>query len=109
MWPIEPYPEFEDAVGQLAAAIRSARRATGIMYISPYMRGTMCRPNLVAAGVHKHIRAQIPGRVITEMSRVYTELPQESLIEAIYKLPRPMLWSEAEIVKNPWKVIVGRS
>lgn len=44
-------------------------------------------------------------QAVTEMSRVYTELPQEPLIQAIDKLPRPRVWQDAEIVKNPWGVL----
>tara|TARA_E500000318_G_scaffold86450_1_gene82913 strand:- start:361 stop:1278 length:918 start_codon:yes stop_codon:yes gene_type:complete len=97
---IESYPEFEDAGGQFGTAIRYSQRATGITDISPYTARHCVSTYLVAAGVHTHIKAQILGHVVTEMSRVYTELPQESLFQAIDKLPGPVLWSEAEIVKN---------
>lgn len=102
---IEPYPEFEDAGGQMAAAIRAARRTTGITDISPYTARHSVSTYLVAAGVHTHIKAQILGHAVTEMSRVYTELPQASLIQAIDKLPKPQLWQDAEIVKNPWSML----
>lgn len=102
---VEPYPKIEDAGGQFGAAIRAARRDTGIKDVSPYTGRHSVSTYLVAAGVHPHIKDQILGHAATEMTRRYTSLPQKPLIKAIDKLPRPKLWVEADFVKNPWTTI----
>lgn len=98
---VEPYPEMEDAGGQFGAAIRKARDKTGIKDVSPYTGRHSVSTYLVAAGVHPYIKDQILGHAADDMSRRYTSLPQKNLIKAIDKLPRPKLWNEAPIVKNP--------
>ncbi len=102
---IEPYPDFEDAGGQFGSALKYARRKTGITDISPYTARHSVSTFLVAAGVHAHIKDQILGHAATEMSRVYTDVPQENLIQAIDRLPTPPLWKGAEIVENPGRVL----
>lgn len=102
---VEPYPEMENAGGQFGAAIRHARRTTGIEDVSPYTGRHSVSTYLVAAGVHPYIKDQILGHAVTDMSRRYTSLPQKDLIKAIDKLPRPKVWSDAELVKNPWTEI----
>ena len=100
----QPYPIREDGGGQIKSAIAGGRKRTGIGGISPYTARHTVSTQLVMAGVHPHIKDQILGHAVTEMSRVYTQLPQQPLIEAINKLPIVAGWAAAEWMRDP----VGR-
>lgn len=102
---IEPYPETKDAGGQLGGAIKHARSKTGILDVSPYTARHSVSTYLVAAGVHPHIKDQILGHAVTDMSRRYTHLPQPELIDAINKLPRPDVWMGSDLVQNPCTIL----
>ncbi|MNL14313.1 hypothetical protein D3C87_1352480 [compost metagenome] len=45
-------------------------------------------------GVHPHIKDQILGHAVDDMSRHYTHVPQAPLIEAINTLPVPQVWKD---------------
>ncbi|HLL29030.1 MAG TPA: integrase [Xanthobacteraceae bacterium] len=87
--------------GQIKTAILGARERTGITDVSPYTGRHTVSTQLVVNGVHPHIKDQILGHAVTEMSRVYTHVPVKSLIEAINTLPVPPAWRELEWIKNP--------
>lgn len=98
-----PYPIREDGGGQIKSAIAGARKRTGIGGISPYTARHTVSTQLVMAGVHPHIKDQILGHAVTEMSRVYTQVPQAPLIEAINKLPTIADWADAAWMHEPVK------
>jgi integrase/recombinase XerD len=56
---------------------------------------------LVVNGVHPHIKDQILGHAVDDMSRLYTQVPQVSLIEAINTLPVIKAWGDAPWMKDP--------
>ena len=43
-------------------------------------------------GAHPHIKDQILGHAVTDMSRNYTHVPDQCLIDEVSKLPVPDLW-----------------
>lgn len=98
-----PYPIREDGGGQIKSAIAGARKRSGIEGISPYTARHTVSTQLVMAGVHPHIKDQILGHAVTEMSRVYTQVPQAPLIEAINKLPTITDWASAAWLSEPVK------
>ena len=98
-----PYPIREDGGGQIKSAIKGARKRSGIQGISPYTARHTVSTQLVMAGVHPHIKDQILGHAVTEMSRLYTQVPQPALIEAINKLPTIADWAGAEWLLEPVK------
>jgi hypothetical protein len=51
--------------------------------------------------VHPHIKDQILGHAVTDMSRHYTNVPQAPLIEAINTLPVPPAWRALPWWENP--------
>lgn len=83
----EPYGAMQGGGGGLKTAIAGARRRSGIQDISPYTARHTVSTGLVVAGVHPHIKDQILGHAVDDMSRHYTNVPQAPLIEAINKLP----------------------
>jgi integrase/recombinase XerD len=91
----EPYPLTEDVGGQLKTAINGARRRSGVTDVSPYTARHSVSTQLVINGVHSHIKDQILGHAIDDMSRHYTHVPQGPLIEAINTLPVIDAWQEA--------------
>ncbi|WP_312857941.1 tyrosine-type recombinase/integrase [Mesorhizobium zhangyense] len=93
----EPYKAVQDGGGGLKSAINGARRRSGILDISPYTARHTVSTGLVIAGVHPHLKDQILGHAADGMSRRYTHVPQEPLIEAINKLPVPDAWR-----RLPW-------
>ncbi|WP_018184667.1 tyrosine-type recombinase/integrase [Kaistia granuli] len=97
------YPMTEDGGGQLSSAIEGARGRTWITNISPYTARHSVSTQLVINGVHPHIKDQILGHAATEMSRVYSHLPNQPLIDAINTLPVPVAWSEMEWISDPLK------
>jgi hypothetical protein len=52
-------------------------------------------------GVHAHIKDQILGHSVTDMSRHYTNVPQAPLIEAINTLPVPDAWRQLWWMDDP--------
>jgi len=103
-----PYEHKDEGGGQLKAAIDGARRrlaAKGepIDDISPYTGRHSVSTQLVVNGVHPHIKDQILGHAVTDMSRHYTNVPQAPLIEAINTLPVPEQWRILPWLGDPLK------
>ncbi len=88
----EPYPLTDEHGGQIATPVNSARKVTGIKDIAPYTGRHSASTQLVLNGIHPHIKDQILGHAVTDMSRHYTNIPQAPLIEAINTLPVPDVW-----------------
>jgi integrase/recombinase XerD len=91
------YPILEDGGGQMKTAINGARRRTGITDIAPYTARHTVSTQLVVNGVHPYIKDQILGHEADDMSRHYTHVPQQPLIDAINTLPVIGPWADA-----PW-------
>lgn len=101
--------------GQMKKAIEGARRRTervdaktgkrmpssGIRDVSPYTARHTVSTQLVVNGIHPHIKDQILGHAVTDMSRHYTNLPQKELIAAIDTLPVVKAWADAPWMKDP--------
>lgn len=102
-----PYPITDnDHHGQMNGAITGARgrlkqRGVTINDVSPYTARHTVSTQLVMAGVHPHIKDQILGHAVDDMSRHYTNIPQAPLIEAINKLPVIDEWRDAEWMQDP--------
>jgi integrase len=96
-----PYPVREDISGQMKTAIRGARRRSGVEGISPYTARHTVSTQLVINGVHGHIKDQILGHAVDDMSRHYTNVPQAPLIDAINTLPIITAWADAPWMKDP--------
>ena len=99
----EPYPLTDGSGGQLKSAINGARKRSGIRNISPYTARHTVSTQLVVAGVHPHLKDQILGHAVTDMSRRYTHVHQQPLIDAINKLPTIEAWKEAFWMADPIK------
>jgi len=103
----KPYPiTDEDHKGQLNGAISGARgrlkgKGVTITDVSPYTARHTVSTQLVMAGVHPHIKDQILGHAVDDMSRHYTNLPQAPLLEAINKLPVIAAWRDADWMLDP--------
>lgn len=97
----EPYPILENAGGQLKSAIRGARDRSGIKDISPYTARHTVSTQLVINGVHPYVKDQILGHAVNDMSRRYTNVPQQPLIDAINGIAVPELWWSAEWLADP--------
>lgn len=91
-----PYSPVKEGGGGLKTAILGARRRSGLS-LSPYTARHTVSTQLVVAGVHPHIKDQILGHAVDDMSRHYTSVPQAALIEAIDKLP-----VTSEFASLPW-------
>ena len=91
----KPYPLTEDVGGQLKSAINGARRRSDVTDVSPYTARHTVSTQLVINGVHSHIKDQILGHAVDDMSRHYTHVPQGPLIEAINTLPVVDTWRKA--------------
>lgn len=96
-----PYPVREGISGQMKTAIKNARKRSGIGGISPYTARHTVSTQLVIAGVHPHIKDQILGHAVDDMSRHYTHVPQAPLIEAINVLPIISAWAKAPWMADP--------
>lgn len=96
-----PYEFVKEGGGGLSSAIEGARRRSGIMDVSPYTARHTVSTGLVIAGVHPHIKDQILGHAVDDMSRHYTNVPQANLIEAIDRLPVPEVWRQMPWVASP--------
>lgn len=99
----EPYPLTEDYGGQLSTAITGARKRTGIKDISPYTARHSFSTQLVINGVHPYIKDQILGHAADDMSRLYTTVPQQPLIEAVNTIRLASGWSEFVWYSDPIK------
>lgn len=97
----QPYPLTEESGGQIASAINFGREVTGIADVSPYTARHSVSTQLVLNGIHPHIKDQILGHAVTDMSRHYTNIPQTPLIEAINTLPVPTGWRECAWWSDP--------
>jgi integrase/recombinase XerD len=69
--------------------------------ISPYTARHTVSTQLVINGVHGHIKDQILGHAVDDMSRHYTNVPQAPLIDAINTLPIITAWADAPWMKDP--------
>ncbi|MEO4000283.1 site-specific integrase [Mesorhizobium sp. CAU 1732] len=96
-----PYTPVDAGGGGLKSAILGARRRSGIKDVAPYTGRHTCSTGLVLAGVHPHIKDQILGHAVSDMSRHYTHVPQAPLIEAIDKLPVSDLWASLPWWEDP--------
>lgn len=97
----QPYPVRDRISGQMKTAIKNARRRSGIPGISAYTGRHSVSTQLVVNGVHPHIKDQILGHAVDDMSRHYTQVPQGPLIEAINTLPIIEAWANAAWMKDP--------
>lgn len=95
------YPVREGISGQMKTAVRMARKRSGIADISAYTARHSVSTQLVVSGVHPHIKDQILGHAVDDMSRLYTNVPQAPLIAAINKLPGIKAWGEAPWMADP--------
>lgn len=102
----EPYPPTEEFGGQISSAITGARnrlkkRGVSIVDIAPYTARHTVSTQLVVNGIHPYIKDQILGHAADDMSRHYTHVPQQPLIDAINTLPVPQLWRDQEWWSDP--------
>jgi integrase len=84
-----PYPLTDDGGGQCKRAIGTARKRTRLTDVSLYTARHTVSTQLVVNGIHPHVKDQVLGHAVTDMSRRYTHVPQAPLIEAINTLPVP--------------------
>ncbi|WP_316207281.1 tyrosine-type recombinase/integrase [Bradyrhizobium sp. SZCCHNR3118] len=103
----EPFTIFDNAGGQMKTAIIAARLRTRIFDVAPYTARHTVSTQLVVEGVHPHKKDQILGHSADDMSRHYTHVPQDPLIEAINKLPTIQEWLGQDWMREPVKH-VGR-
>jgi integrase/recombinase XerD len=96
-----PYAAKDDGGGQMKSAFRGARKRSGITDIAPYTARHTVSTELVVRGVHPHVKDEILGHAVTDMSRHYTHVPQAPLIEAINLLPMPDKWRTAPFMLDP--------
>jgi integrase/recombinase XerD len=96
-----PYPVRELLSGQMKTAIKFARKRTGIVDVSPYTARHTVSTQLVVNGVHAHVKDQILGHAVDDMSRHYTYVPQLPMIAAINTLPVVKAWGDAPWMKDP--------
>jgi integrase len=96
-----PYELKEEEGGQLKTAINGARRRSGIVEISPYTARHTVSTQLVINNIHPHIKDQILGHAVDDMSRHYTHVPQPFLIDAIRTLPVIDAWANAPWMHDP--------
>lgn len=104
----EPYPLTEDGGGQISSGVEGARRrlkraGKPIDDISPYTARHTVSTQLVLNGVHPYLKDQILGHAVTDMSRRYTHVPQQPLIDAINTLPVIEAWRDAPWMAEPVK------
>lgn len=91
-----PYPPLDEKGGRIKSAINGARRRSKITDISPYTARHTVSTQLVMNGVHPHIKDQILGHAADSMSRHYTSVPQQPLIDAINTITVPEGWPRWE-------------
>jgi integrase len=100
-WNGTPFVVREAIGGQMKKAIAGARTRSGINDVSPYTARHTVSTQLVVNGVHPHIKDQILGHAVDDMSRHYTNVPRKELIAAIDTLPTVKAWAEAPWMKDP--------
>ncbi|MGB3042525.1 MAG: tyrosine-type recombinase/integrase [Xanthobacteraceae bacterium] len=114
-WNDRPFVVREAIGGQMKKALAGARKrtervdpktgqriaGTGINDISPYTARHTVSTQLVVNGVHAHIKDQILGHAVDDMSRHYTNVPRKELIAAIDTLPTVKAWVDAPWMKDP--------
>jgi hypothetical protein len=98
---LDEHPVREEISGQMKTAIKGARNRSGMAGISPYTARHTVSTQLVINGVHSHIKDQILGHAVDDMSRHYTNVPQQPLIDAINTLPVIAAWAGALWMKDP--------
>ena len=103
-----PYKLTDEGGGQMHSAIVGAAKRSDVNDISPYTARHTVSTQLVIQGVHPHIKDQIMGHAVTDMSRHYTHVPQASLIEAINTLPVIEAWASAPFMLEPEKHVRSR-
>jgi integrase/recombinase XerD len=98
-----PIPAEDDewGGGQMRNAVGGARKRSGLAGIAPYTARHTVSTQLVVNRVHQFVKDQIMGHAVTETSRVYTNVPQAPLIEAINTLPVIRAWAEAPWMTDP--------
>lgn len=97
----DPYPVLGDGGGQMKSAINGARKRSGIRDISPYTARHTVSTQLVLNHIHPHVKDQILGHAVDDMSRHYTNVPQALLIDAINTLPVIGDWANAPWLHDP--------
>lgn len=84
----QPYADKDrTSGGQIKGAWRGATTRAGLSGFTPHSLRHTCSTWLVMAGVHPHAKDEILGHAVSDMSRYYTHLPRQELIDAIDKLP----------------------
>lgn len=101
-----PWPLSDGYGGQMGSAVDGARgrlKEIGVKMadVSAYTARHTVSTQLVVNGVHPHIKDQILGHAVDNMSRHYTQVPQKEQIEAINTLPVPSLWRDLEWWSDP--------
>lgn len=97
----EPYPIKENEGGQLKTAINGARLRSKIKDVSPYTGRHTVSTQLVVNGVHPYVKDQILGHAADDMSRHYTNIPQQPLIDAINTIVVTDGWKAMEWLEDP--------
>jgi len=101
--PYEPKDEEGQGGGQMKTAIKGARKRSGITDIAPYTGRHTVSSQLVMNGVHTLIKDVIMGHAKddSDMSRRYTHITPEKLIEEINTLPVIDAWANAPWMLDP--------
>jgi integrase/recombinase XerD len=102
-WEHEAWTVVEGNGGQMKKGIANARSRTGIRDISPNTARHTVSTQLVVNGIHPHMKDQILGHAVDDMSRNYTDVPRPELIKAIETLPIFPNWAAAKWMKDPIK------
>jgi integrase len=102
----EPYPPTDEFGGQISSAISGARRrlkerGIEMIDISPYTGRHTVSTQLIINDVHPYKKDQIIGHTADDMSRHYTNIPQQPLLDAINTLPVPQLWRDLHWWSDP--------
>jgi integrase len=100
-WEGEDWTVVEGNGGQMKKAIANARSRTGIGDISPNTARHTVSTRLAVNGIHPHVKDQILGHAVDDMSRNYTDVPRKELIKAIDTLPVFQKWAAAPWMSDP--------
>jgi integrase/recombinase XerD len=89
--------------GQMKTAINGARKRSGITNIAPYTGRHTVSSQLVMNGVHTLIKDVILGHANDDgdMTRRYTHITPQKLVEAINTLPVIDAWASAPWMHDP--------
>lgn len=91
--------------GQMKTAIKAATDRTGIKIIPYNSRHTVSTYLIWPGGVNPHIKDEILGHAdADDMSKYYTHLPRQPLIDAINVLPDPRTMGLREDLWLPCKI-----